>query len=65
MGPLLNVAGDVVIQDMVMAEALNAFFTSLLIGKIGLQESQILENNGKVRSKEDTLSGGGKPESSP
>lgn len=55
MGPLLNGAGDLVIQDMVMAEVFNAFFASLFTGKTGLQESQVPEKNVKVWRKEDTL----------
>jgi len=50
--PLLNVAGDLVTQDMEKAEVLNTF-TSVSASNTGLQESQALETKGKVYSKED------------
>lgn len=53
MSPLLNKAEDLVTQNMVKAEILNAFFTSVVTSKTNLQESQAPETRRKVWSKED------------
>ncbi|GAB0207739.1 mitochondrial enolase superfamily member 1 [Grus japonensis] len=43
-GPLLNEAGALVMEDTEKAELLNAFFTSVLTAKADPQESQTLEH---------------------
>lgn len=53
MSPLLNKTGDLVTQNTVKAEILNAFFTSVVTSKTNLQESQAPETRRKVWSKED------------
>ena len=42
-GPLLNVAGDLVKKNMEKTKVYNAFFILLVTGKTGLQESQAPE----------------------
>ena len=53
MGLLLNGEGEQATNDMEKTEVLNAFFASVFTGKMSLQECQIPEISGKVRSKED------------
>ncbi|GAB0207732.1 hypothetical protein GRJ2_003238900 [Grus japonensis] len=52
-GPLLNEAGALVMEDTEKAELLHAFFTSVLTAKADPQESQTLEVGQKVLQKED------------
>ncbi|KAK4828881.1 hypothetical protein QYF61_001439 [Mycteria americana] len=52
-GPLPKEMGDLVTQDMVKAEVLNAFFASVFTSKTGLQEPQVPDTRGKGWSKED------------
>lgn len=53
---MLNGVGELVANDMDMAEVLNAFlapvFTDILEDNTSLRESQVLENSGKVCNKE-------------
>lgn len=53
MEPLLNGAGELVINGMEKVEVLTVIFASDLTNKITLQESQALETRGKVWNKED------------
>lgn len=47
-GTQLNEAGDLVTQNVIKAEVLNVFFTSVFTSKSSLQESQASETRGKV-----------------
>jgi len=53
MGPLLNDARVLVTKDMKKDSVLNDFFTSVLTGKTGSQQSQAPETKAKVWSKKD------------
>lgn len=52
-GPLLNEAGNLVMQDMEKTELLNAFLLSVFTSKTGIQESKVLETRRKGWSKGD------------
>lgn len=48
---LLSVSRDLETQDIVKAEVLNTFFTSVSTSKTGLQQFQAMDTNGKVWNK--------------
>lgn len=52
-GPLLNGARELVINDMEKAKVLNAAFVSVFTSKNSFQESQATEARGKLWCKED------------
>lgn len=60
-GPLLNGAGDLVIEDMAMAEVVAPFSPHSLLFRLAFRHPRSLENNRKLWSKGGILSGGIKP----
>jgi len=51
--PLMNGEGDLLMNEMKKAEALNVFFTLVFSGRTCLQESQAPEASGTFWNKED------------
>jgi len=52
-GLLLNGAEDLLIKDTEEANLLNGFCASVFIGRVALQEFQVLETRGKVWNRKD------------